>query len=309
MTLRKRTRTRFTTVDNEAVADKRLSLKAKGLVLYLMSKPDGWRIASRSIASENADGRDSILSAITELLERGYATRYTERDENGQLRTITEVADFRAFPEQEKAQEIGGEEPASGFTESGFSGPGGTESGEAGRLVNTVEANTVEQTPPSTPPRGEEGEETQHPVHPKEKELAAAQGLGMGGRRQYRNPAHKRGVEWAAQVRALECDLSAAVVVVDELLAQCGDLAAVNALPDSPAALKAHEKAKDAALNLIAMGVRNAAQVKVLAKAAREHFEGPVSYGGIMYMAKGGAAPQMAAQVVIQQVEGDMPRV
>ena len=57
-----------------------LSLKAKGLYVYMNSKPDGWRFSARRIAGQNKDGRDGILSAIRELREAGYVDAEKQSD-------------------------------------------------------------------------------------------------------------------------------------------------------------------------------------------------------------------------------------
>ena len=51
-----------------------LSLKAKGLWLYMNAKPDGWHFASERIAEECSDGITSIRAALKELAEAGLLT-------------------------------------------------------------------------------------------------------------------------------------------------------------------------------------------------------------------------------------------
>ena len=66
----------FTQVANGVLNDDRLSLKAKGLYAYLYSKPEGWQFESSRIAMDSKDSRDSVRSALNELEENGYLTRY-----------------------------------------------------------------------------------------------------------------------------------------------------------------------------------------------------------------------------------------
>lgn len=71
--------TNFTTIPNHIINDDRLSLKAKGLFLYLCSKPDGWNFSADRIKSETKDGEDSILSALKELENFGLLKRVQKR--------------------------------------------------------------------------------------------------------------------------------------------------------------------------------------------------------------------------------------
>ncbi len=68
------------------LSDNRLSLKAKGLLTYLLSKPDDWRVYEFEIVGSSKDSRDSVRTAIKELVDVGYIERQRLRDEKGQLR-------------------------------------------------------------------------------------------------------------------------------------------------------------------------------------------------------------------------------
>lgn len=63
--------------------DKRLSLKAKGLLCYLLSKPDNWYISTQDIISNNDNARASVFSAINELVLYGYMYKHQFRNHNG----------------------------------------------------------------------------------------------------------------------------------------------------------------------------------------------------------------------------------
>lgn len=64
--------------------DKRLSLKAKGLLCYLLSKPDNWYIDTKELTSNNSNGLKSILSTINELVHFSYIQKLQLRNNNGQ---------------------------------------------------------------------------------------------------------------------------------------------------------------------------------------------------------------------------------
>lgn len=73
----------FTQVPNEIINDKNVSLKAKGLYLYMVSKPDDWEFSYRGMASQLKEGIDSILSTIDELIKLGYMEKIKNRSSNG----------------------------------------------------------------------------------------------------------------------------------------------------------------------------------------------------------------------------------
>lgn len=65
----------FTTVENSIFKDGRLSLKAKGLFCYMLSKKDGWSFSSERISMDNNDGRDGVRAGLKELESHGYLAR------------------------------------------------------------------------------------------------------------------------------------------------------------------------------------------------------------------------------------------
>jgi len=64
------------------INDKNLSLKAVGLWTYLMGLPDDWQINARDLAQRHKDGYESVLSALKELAENGYAIKTQGKDQN-----------------------------------------------------------------------------------------------------------------------------------------------------------------------------------------------------------------------------------
>ena len=70
----------FTQIPNDWVRDTRLSLKAIGLLVQLMSHTPGWRMSIRSLARTNGTGIDTIKSAVAELEKHGYLVRSEEQN-------------------------------------------------------------------------------------------------------------------------------------------------------------------------------------------------------------------------------------
>jgi hypothetical protein len=80
--------THFTTIPNAWVRDPRISLKAKGLLVQLLSHTPGWTVSIGSLAQANDCGRDSIRSAVIELEEAGYLIRSQDRNTGGQFAEV-----------------------------------------------------------------------------------------------------------------------------------------------------------------------------------------------------------------------------
>lgn len=74
---------RYSTIDSTGVLDESLSWKAKGLLWYILSKPDDWQIRMADLVKRSKDGRDATRRALTELEENRYAVRTRSHDEKG----------------------------------------------------------------------------------------------------------------------------------------------------------------------------------------------------------------------------------
>lgn len=70
----------FTTIHNNLILDESISWKAKGILIYMLSKPVGWKYKSSEIAKNATDGRDSVRSGLKELVENGYISRQKNSD-------------------------------------------------------------------------------------------------------------------------------------------------------------------------------------------------------------------------------------
>jgi hypothetical protein len=73
----------YTIISNDVLRDKRLSLKAKGLLITVLGLPDTWDFSIQGISTILKEGRDSVTAAISELIEFGYCSRTEERDSDG----------------------------------------------------------------------------------------------------------------------------------------------------------------------------------------------------------------------------------
>lgn len=60
--------------------DARMSFRARGLLAYLLSRPDGWTTDHKRLAGCGREGQKAILAALRELEVCGYLTRDRRRD-------------------------------------------------------------------------------------------------------------------------------------------------------------------------------------------------------------------------------------
>ena len=81
--LKKEIDTKFGWAPHGVIYDPQLSLKAKGLWLYIHTKPQGWHFAAERIARETSDGEKSIKAGLRELVEKGYLS--AKRQSSGRI--------------------------------------------------------------------------------------------------------------------------------------------------------------------------------------------------------------------------------
>lgn len=70
----------YTVMSNYHLRDKNLSLKAKGLLSWMLSNTEGWDYSVAGIVEVMKENRDAINSALAELEDYGYLTRRKVRD-------------------------------------------------------------------------------------------------------------------------------------------------------------------------------------------------------------------------------------
>ena len=75
----------YTVMSNHHLRDKRLSLKAKGLLSQMLSLPDDWDYTLSGLAYINRESKDAIRSAVNELERAGYVQRHQTTDASGSV--------------------------------------------------------------------------------------------------------------------------------------------------------------------------------------------------------------------------------
>lgn len=99
----------FTIMSNHHLRDKKLSLKAKGLLSLILSLPEDWDYTLKGLSYICKEGIDAVRMAVKELEDAGYIERRRFRNEKGQLKSIEYI--IHEIPETE--QEDTPEEPKS----------------------------------------------------------------------------------------------------------------------------------------------------------------------------------------------------
>lgn len=75
----------YTVLSNYHFKEKKMSLKAKGLLSLMLSLPDTWNYTISGLVSLSKDGKDSVMSALSELEKFGYLIRTQKVNDKGQF--------------------------------------------------------------------------------------------------------------------------------------------------------------------------------------------------------------------------------
>jgi hypothetical protein len=152
----------YTTIPNSTLCDHRLSFRARGVLAFLLAKPDDWETRTTDLPEHGREGRDAVRTALKELRDLGYMDQEREQyrdDETGKWlwRTVTIVRDFPE-PENPTSEVVPETDSQSsetswdistrqGASEDGFSG--------APLLSNylTTSSEVVNEKTTSSPPR------------------------------------------------------------------------------------------------------------------------------------------------------------
>lgn len=82
----------YTVMANYHLRDKKLSLKAVGLLSKMLSFNDGWQFSTKGLSMICKEGPDAVLAALRELEDHGYLVRHRQRDSKGRMsNTVFEI--------------------------------------------------------------------------------------------------------------------------------------------------------------------------------------------------------------------------
>ena len=93
---RKRSSENFTVLSNDFLRDENLSLKSKGLLAYILSLPDDWKIYFEEVANHHKNGITAVRNAWKELEKNGYARTVKIPNDNNLVKEwYKEVSDTK----------------------------------------------------------------------------------------------------------------------------------------------------------------------------------------------------------------------
>lgn len=103
-----RPQSNFYLLDKKISEDHRLSWAARGVLIFLLGKPDHWVVSTQHLINETASsakplGRDAVRGLLAELIGAGYLRRVLSRNDGGKLGGYDyEVSEQWVTPETEK---------------------------------------------------------------------------------------------------------------------------------------------------------------------------------------------------------------
>lgn len=83
--LRNTSKEKFTVIDNNIFKNKKLSLKARGMLTTLLSLPNDWDFNENGLEQIFNDGITAIRSSLRELENNNYLVRNKSRDNKGKF--------------------------------------------------------------------------------------------------------------------------------------------------------------------------------------------------------------------------------
>lgn len=142
----------FAQIHNDALADGRLSFKARGVLAFLLSRPPGWKTSADRLAQSGVDGERAIKSALKELEATGYLQRTRTHDGAGKWvhnQVITDQPDATIGAKQPDGENGPHNEPTIGAFCTGGKQPDSNNT----ELITLISNPVVEGV--STSPSGE----------------------------------------------------------------------------------------------------------------------------------------------------------
>ena len=116
-------RTRYTSIDRRSINERRLSFRARGVLVWILDKPDGWEFNAEALAEHGTEGRDAMRTALAELRQAGYIVTTKTRMMNGRWSSSTEVFEHPSLaPPAENDPSVQSGKPAL-VSHGGFPGP------------------------------------------------------------------------------------------------------------------------------------------------------------------------------------------
>lgn len=140
----------YMTVARKFARDSRLSLKERGLGLWLFSHTDGWNLSVRSIAKQVGAGVEAVQSGLKALEEFGYLRRERQYGDGHQFAdmdyVVTDVPEDVPAGEATSGKPVHGDDQDPGYP-------------SAGKPTDRVSDTHKETTPKETNSQGDQPQE------------------------------------------------------------------------------------------------------------------------------------------------------
>ena len=75
----------YVQIDKSILNNEKLSWRAKGLLVYLLSLPNDWKVYLDEVTKHSTDKITSTRSAFSELKDAGYVKKVSTRDDKGHI--------------------------------------------------------------------------------------------------------------------------------------------------------------------------------------------------------------------------------
>lgn len=93
--IKKRIKKDFTTVSNDFLRDNELDIKERGLLVTMLSLPEGWDFSIKGLSSILPNGYESIMNSLKKLEKQGYLIRSRIREGNRIVDWLYEFSDSK----------------------------------------------------------------------------------------------------------------------------------------------------------------------------------------------------------------------
>jgi len=93
----------YVVMNKTGLEDPDLSFKAKGILAYLLSKPDNWKCNRKHLAKIGPDGITAVRSGLKELRDKGYLESRPTRNKEGKIQEWESI--IREVPKEPSEQE------------------------------------------------------------------------------------------------------------------------------------------------------------------------------------------------------------
>lgn len=75
----------FAQIDKYLINDATIDFKAKGILTYILSKPDGWKVRMNDLVNHTKEGERSVRNGMKSLEDVGYIRKYPIKGEQGKI--------------------------------------------------------------------------------------------------------------------------------------------------------------------------------------------------------------------------------